>query len=173
MRRFANCPSVLLTLAAIGTATALAAPERTRAAGLDFWNVADDEARLRAETGQRQDLEFEHQLIRERNAIVYEIARNFCDERLDFREAIKAMAELAESSPEWFVKLKERYRICLKFSVATSDGAALARYLRVKIESTHRTAEILGDQPRATALSARLAFFDRETGKNYPLTPMR
>ncbi|QJX00716.1 hypothetical protein [Frigoriglobus tundricola] len=171
MRHFANVPSLLLSLAAIGTAAVIAAPERTRAAGLDFWNVTDDEALLRAEASQRQDLEFEHEQIRERNAIGNEIARKFCDERSSFREALDAAADLAESSPEWFEKLKSHYRICLRFPEATSNGAVMARYLRVKIAQMLLSAEILGDRPRVAVLSSRLAHFDHEVAVRFPSTP--
>lgn len=171
MRHFANMPSLLLSLAAVGTAAVLAAPDRTRAAGLDFWNVSDDEAQLRAEACQRQDLEFEHQQIRERSAIGNEIARKVCDDRISFDEAIRAVTELAETSPDWFVTLKAHYRTGVGFPAPTTDDAVMARYLRVKIEQMLRSAEILGDRPRVTVLSSRLARFDQEIELHFPAPP--
>jgi len=171
MRRFATAPSVFLTLVAVGTATALAAPERTRAAGLDFWNASDDEAQLRAEAHQRQDLELEHQQILERCAVGNEIARNLCDDRVSFSEALDAVAELADAFPDWFAKLKTHYRTGIAFPAATADNEVMARYLRVKIEQMLRSAEILGDAPRAAVLSSRLAHFDHEVGRHFPLPP--
>jgi hypothetical protein len=166
MHRFATVPAVLLCLATVGTAAALTAPEQTHAAGLDFWHANDEAAQLRAETEQRRDLEFEHEQLRHRNAAGQQIALSLCEDRIGAREALDAIAALAEISPDWFAQLRVHYRSSVWGTPAATDLEVKARYLRVKIEQMIRTAEISGDAPRVAFLSARLTRFDNEVRRS-------
>jgi hypothetical protein len=157
MRRFAVIPAVLVCVATVFVSASYAAPDWTRAAGLDFWNLGNEQANLRTAAERERDLDALTDTARRRGEVLDGLAADLCDGRATLAESVEAVLALAQTDPEWFAGVGDEYRQRGFVGLTATDRDVAAQYLFVRIEGMRWTAEQLGDVSRAAAVSARVA----------------
>ena len=162
MRCFSTVPIVIFGVIIAFAVGSFAAPSQTHAAGLDFWNYADEWAGFRDTETAGHDLDFGLEQAQLRNTVSDDIAASLCDDRITMTEAITAIGAIMENSPDWSAQLQAVYRRRGTVAPTATEHDVQVRYLRTRIESLIWKAEAVGDTARATTLSARLDRFDRE-----------
>src|SRR5262245_32455480 len=156
MRRFATVLAVVLGVAALFGGVSQAAPEWTRTAGLDFWNLSAEREQFRASAEREEDLTARHETARRRGEVAEGIAASLCDGTRTLAEAVERVKALADADPEWFAELTYNYRAAGRVAPTATDRDVAICYLFIKIDGMQYAAEQVGDVSRAAFISDRL-----------------
>jgi hypothetical protein len=166
MRRFAIAPVVVLGLVGLCVGASLAAPEQARDAGLDFWNLGNEEVALKEATAAEKGLESDRERTMRRAAVGDQIATSLCEDRITFAEALESVAALVQACPDWFSQIRCLYTNSGSLPPTATDRELMIQYLRTRLKSQLLTAQNLGNKTRAAFVAARIARFDDEVRRS-------
>jgi hypothetical protein len=130
---------------ALFVAAHAAAPEWSRAAGLDVWSLSAEDAMLRVEVDRRGDLEADHNLLRRRMAVADQLATQLVDGQLRLADAADEVVRVNRDRDSFFLVLSREH------PGAVTERRLAARYLIAKIEDRFQD-----DPSRAAEATGRL-----------------
>lgn len=162
MRSFTTALVVIACLTFGPLAMSFAAPEWTKKAGLDFWNLDEEKNHFEAVQEEAQRLDAVSERLAVRLAVSERLASGLCEDRITLDEALDELRALGQDDPNWFAGLRSSYCLYGHLPQTATDRDVLARYLRGTIEGMQPVALQLGDFSRAAFICERLVRLDEE-----------
>jgi hypothetical protein len=170
MPRFTTVLVALIVVAVALVSIAKVAPEWSHTIGLDFWNSDADVPDMRSLAEAGRDIDDRVAAQHKRAGLTADIARDLCEDRITFTEAIDTLCAIAETSRQWVSDLRVSYSSDYLSATAT-DRDVMVCYLLLKIKAMRILAEKQGDTAQAAFLSARLTRLEEEIRLQMPSLP--